>query len=121
MKSKKLLAAALATVMCNHLGIDVNPFILRDKLHQVKFNLDGVFVFCQPKQIGNALNMRIHHHTGDMIPISAHNICRFSADTRKGSQLLDIRGNLSIIVKGIADAFAENHGNSGKHGSGNYH
>ena len=84
--------------MCNHLGIDINPFILRNKLHQVKFNLDGVFVFCQPKQVGNALNMCIHHHTGDMIPVSAHNICRFSADTRKGSQLLDIRRNLSVIV-----------------------
>ena len=72
--------------------------ILRQFLHQVKFNLNRIFFFCESQPSGYPLYMCVHHHAGFMENISPDHIGGLPSHARQRSQRLQIVWNLCSVL-----------------------
>ncbi len=66
----------------------MGPFLLRNDLHQVEFNLHRVLVLCQPDPLAHSLDMGIHDDPRDSKGIAQDDIGRLPSNSGEGHQLL---------------------------------
>ncbi len=62
----------------------MGPLLPGNDLHEVEFDLDGVFVLCQSDSPADALNMGIDDDPGDSKSITQDDIGCLSSHARKG-------------------------------------
>ena len=80
---------------------ELNPFVLRDDLHQVLFDFDGVGIFCEVEAIGQALDVGIDDDSGgDAEDGTEDDVGGFTCGTRDGDQLFyGLRDLAAVLIE----------------------